>query len=158
MDPFNIGPAMDSGAVKVGDAIAYGDGPRKKLDVYAPKTPGGRAPVLFFIYGGGWNHGDRSDYQFVGNAFASRGFVVVIADYRLYPDVKYPDFLEDNAAGAALGAGQHRHLWRRSGPAVSRRAFGRRLQCGDAGARPLVLPRQRRDDDGEGGRGDFRSL
>jgi len=97
MDPFNVGPAMDSGATKAGDGIAYADGPRKKLDVYVPKDLKGKAPVLFFIYGGGWDHGDRGDYQFVGNAFASRGFVVVIADYRLFPEVKYPDFLEDNA-------------------------------------------------------------
>jgi acetyl esterase/lipase len=97
MDPFNLGPAMDSGAVKIGDGVPYADGPRKKLDVYAPKNPTGKAPVLFFIYGGGWDHGDRADYQFVGNAFASRGFVVVIADYRLYPEVRYPDFLEDCA-------------------------------------------------------------
>ena len=97
MDPFNVGPAMDGGSLKSGDGVAYADGPRKKLDVYTPKNPTGKAPVLFFIYGGGWNHGERGDYQFVGNAFASRGFVVVIADYRLYPEVKYPDFLEDNA-------------------------------------------------------------
>jgi acetyl esterase/lipase len=97
MDPFNVGPAMDGGSLKSGDGVAYADGPRKKLDVYTPKNPTGKAPVLFFIYGGGWNHGERSNYQFVGNAFASRGFVVVIADYRLYPEVKYPDFLEDNA-------------------------------------------------------------
>lgn len=98
MDPFNLPPAMDSGAVKSGDGIAYGDGPRRKLDVYTPKDLKTTAPVLFFIYGGGWDHGDRGDYQFVGNAFASRGFVVVIADYRLYPEVKYPDFLDDCAA------------------------------------------------------------
>ena len=97
MDPFNLPPAMDGGAVKSGDGIAYADGPRKKLDVYTPRNLKSTAPVLFFIYGGGWNHGDRGDYQFVGNAFASRGFVVVIADYRLYPEVKYPDFLDDCA-------------------------------------------------------------
>lgn len=97
MDPFNVSPAMDGGAVKTGDGVAYADGPRKKLDVYAPKNPDGKSPIVFFIYGGGWNHGDRGDYAFLGNALASRGFVVVIADYRLYPDVKYPDFLEDNA-------------------------------------------------------------
>jgi acetyl esterase/lipase len=97
MDPFNVGPAMDGGATKVGDGIPYAQGPRFKLDVYAPKEVKGKAPVLFFIYGGGWDHGDRADYQFVGNAFAARGFVVVIADYRLYPDAKYPGFLDDCA-------------------------------------------------------------
>ena len=98
MDPFNLPAAMDGGVAKVGDAIAYADGPRHRLDVYAPEERGALAPVVFFIYGGGWNHGDRADYQFVGHALAARGFVVVIADYRLVPEVAYPDFLEDCAA------------------------------------------------------------
>ncbi|MDB5587315.1 MAG: alpha/beta hydrolase [Devosia sp.] len=97
MDPFNLPGAMDGGTSKVGDGIAYADGPRFKLDVYAPEARGAPAPVVFFIYGGGWSHGDRGDYQFVGRALAARGFVAVIADYRLFPEVKYPDFLDDNA-------------------------------------------------------------
>tara|TARA_R110002124_G_scaffold16882_10_gene71583 strand:- start:16354 stop:17364 length:1011 start_codon:yes stop_codon:yes gene_type:complete len=97
MDPFNLPAAMDSGTVKAADGVAYADGPRHKLDVYAPETRGAPAPVVFFIYGGGWNRGERSDYQFVGRALASRGFVTVIADYRLVPEVQYPDFLEDSA-------------------------------------------------------------
>jgi acetyl esterase/lipase len=97
MDPFNLPTAMDGGTVKAGDGIAYADGPRHKLDVYAPEARGSLAPVVFFIYGGGWNRGERADYQFVGRALASRGFVVVIADYRLVPEVVYPAFLEDSA-------------------------------------------------------------
>jgi acetyl esterase/lipase len=97
MDPFNLPAAMDGGTAKVGDGIAYADGPRHKLDVYAPEQRGGPAPVVFFIYGGGWNRGERADYQFVGRALASRGFITVIADYRLVPEVRYPDFLSDSA-------------------------------------------------------------
>jgi acetyl esterase/lipase len=97
MDPFNLPSAMDGGTVKAGDGIAYGDGSRHKLDVYAPEARGAAAPVVFFIYGGGWNRGERSDYQFAARALASRGFVVVIADYRLVPEVRYPEFLEDSA-------------------------------------------------------------
>ena len=97
MDPFNIPLAMDGGTSKVGDGIPYADTPRHKLDVYAPEQRGGPAPVVFFIYGGGWNRGERSDYQFVGRALASRGFIAVIADYRLVPEVRYPEFLEDSA-------------------------------------------------------------
>ncbi|WP_286719654.1 alpha/beta hydrolase [Devosia sp. 63-57] len=97
MDPFNLPAAMDGGTSKVGDGIAYADGTRHKLDVYAPEQRGAPAPVVFFIYGGGWNRGERSDYQFVGRALASRGFVTVIADYRLVPEVVYPGFLEDSA-------------------------------------------------------------
>lgn len=97
MDPFNIPAAMDGGVVKAGDGIAYADGPRHRLDVYAPEARGALAPVVFFIYGGGWKNGERADYQFVGRALAARGFVTVIADYRLVPEVRYPEFLEDNA-------------------------------------------------------------
>ena len=99
MDPFNVGPAMDDAAV-LGQGIAYADGDRMKLDVYGPKDPKGPAPVIMFIYGGSWKQGQRSDYQFVGRALAANGFVVVIPDYRLYPEVTYPAFLEDNASAA----------------------------------------------------------
>jgi len=98
MDPFNVPAAMDGGTAKVGDGIPFADGARFKLDVYAPEQRGDPAPVVFFIYGGGWKNGAREDYQFVGRALAARGFIVVIPDYRLYPEVRFPDFLEDNAA------------------------------------------------------------
>ncbi|ODT67159.1 MAG: alpha/beta hydrolase [Pelagibacterium sp. SCN 63-23] len=97
MDPFNVPAAMDSGTSKVGDGVAYADGPRHKLDVYAPEQRGAAAPVVMFIYGGGWSRGNRGEYEFVGRALASRGFVTVIADYRLVPEVRYPAFIEDSA-------------------------------------------------------------
>ena len=95
--PFNLPGTVDSNVAKVGDGIPYADGLRKKLDVYAPQNLTGRAPVLLFVYGGAWKAGDRFEYEFVGRAFAALGFVTVIADYRLWPEVKYPDFLEDCA-------------------------------------------------------------
>jgi acetyl esterase/lipase len=97
MDPFNIPTAMDTGTVKLGNGIPYAGGPRGLLDVYVPQNPKGNAPVLQFIYGGGWNRGERADYNFVGHAYASRGFVTVIGDYRLVPEVTYPGFLYDAA-------------------------------------------------------------
>jgi acetyl esterase/lipase len=99
MDPFNIGPAMDDAAV-LGQGIPYADGDRMKLDIYGPKDPKGPSPVVMFIYGGSWKQGQRQDYQFVGRALAANGFIAVIPDYRLYPEVTYPKFLEDNAAAA----------------------------------------------------------
>ncbi|MYM31569.1 alpha/beta hydrolase fold domain-containing protein [Duganella sp. CY15W] len=81
--------------------LAYGDGPRRKLDVYQPRDAHGAAPVVVFFYGGNWVAGEREDYAFVGRALASRGIVTVIADYRLYPEVSYPDFLKDAAQAVA---------------------------------------------------------
>ncbi|MCS6759454.1 MAG: alpha/beta hydrolase [Candidatus Devosia euplotis] len=97
MGPFNLPAAMGGGTAKAADGVSYADGPRHKLDVYAPETRGAPAPAVFFIYGGGWNRDERSDYQFAGRALAARGFVVVIADYRLMPEAQYPGFLEDSA-------------------------------------------------------------
>lgn len=78
--------------------IAYGDAPRQQLDVYRP-WPGidGKAPVIVFFYGGSWKGGQKSYYPFIGEAFTSRGFVVIIPDYRVYPDARFPTFIEDGA-------------------------------------------------------------
>ena len=76
---------------------AYGDDPRQRLDVYLPGT-GRRWPVVMFFFGGSWNGGSRETYRFVGEALAARGCLVAIPDYRVYPQVRYPAFLEDCAA------------------------------------------------------------
>jgi acetyl esterase/lipase len=67
------------------------------LDVYAPAQGAGNAPVVVFFYGGRWEEGAPREYRFVGQALASRGFVAVIPDYRHYPAVKFPAFVEDAA-------------------------------------------------------------
>lgn len=88
-------------ALKTQADVAYGTNPRHKLDIYTPDGAKANAPVVVFFYGGNWSRGERKDYAFVGRALASRGFVVVIPDYRLYPEVKYPDFLDDSAQAVA---------------------------------------------------------
>ena len=84
--------------------LAYGSDVRDRLDIYAPAGASGLAPVVVFFYGGSWNMGSRKDYKFVGEALASRGILAVVADYRLYPQVRYPAFLEDSAAAVAWTA------------------------------------------------------
>lgn len=83
--------------------VAYGTQPRQKLDIYTPTDtrPATGWPVVVFFYGGSWNKGSRAQYKFVGEALAARGVVTLVADYRLYPEVRYPDFLSDSAL--ALG-------------------------------------------------------
>jgi len=85
--------------------VAYGQNPRQQLDIYVPQQAAsaparGRAVVVFF-YGGSWNNGSRKDYAFVGEALSSRGFIVVVADYRVYPEVRYPEFVRDSAQAVA---------------------------------------------------------
>jgi acetyl esterase/lipase len=81
---------------RVVDGAAYGPHGRHRLDVYAPEAASG-APVVVFFYGGAWTSGERAHYRFVGEALAARGIVAVIPDYRLHPEVGFPDFVEDGA-------------------------------------------------------------
>jgi acetyl esterase/lipase len=85
--------------------LPYGADARQKLDVYQPQPtvqpPRGGYPVIVFFYGGSWRHGSRTDYKFVGEALASQGFIAVLPDYRLYPEVSYPEFLKDSARAVA---------------------------------------------------------
>lgn len=96
---FNTLVPKDANTRKVGDGLAYGDHPRQRLDIYAPiESPDIRLPVIVFFYGGSWNSGTREGYDFAGRALAAQGFVVVVPDYRLVPEVRYPGFVEDGAA------------------------------------------------------------
>jgi acetyl esterase/lipase len=76
--------------------IPYGSLPRQKLDVYEPRV-GKPAGIVVFFYGGSWQHGAKGEYLFVGQALASRGYIAVLPDYRLYPQVKFPAFVQDGA-------------------------------------------------------------
>ena len=92
--------------------VPYASGDRRKLDVWRPATaaPAAGWPVVVFFYGGTWNQGDRAEYRFVGEALASRGILTLIADYRLYPEVTYPDFMVDSAKALAWGLDRARSL------------------------------------------------
>ncbi len=79
--------------------IAFDTKHNLKLDIYSPKgAKAGEYPVLVFFYGGRWTTGQRQDYRFIADQFVDRGYVVVVPDYRKYPDVKFPVFVEDGAA------------------------------------------------------------
>jgi acetyl esterase/lipase len=92
-------------------AVRYGPNERHRLDVFAPTDRAG-GPIVVFYYGGAWTSGARETYEFVGTALAARGLTTVVADYRLYPEVRFPGFVED----AALAYGWvDRHLARTGG-------------------------------------------
>jgi acetyl esterase/lipase len=80
--------------------VRYAQGDRHELDIYASEGQK-PAPVVVFIYGGGWKDGAKANYRFVAAALAARGFLTVVPDYRLFPTVRFPAFLQDNAAAVA---------------------------------------------------------
>jgi acetyl esterase/lipase len=80
--------------------LIYDEANALRLDVYSPSNLQ-NAPVVVFFYGGRWESGSKDEYKFVGEALASRGFVAVIPNYRLYPQVRFPAFVEDGAKSVA---------------------------------------------------------
>jgi acetyl esterase/lipase len=95
--------------------VPYGPGERHGLDIYAPHISASHicaphiharpgqvaAPVVMFIYGGGWKDGDKGNYRFAAASLAAHGFLTVVPDYRLFPQVRFPVFLRDNAEALA---------------------------------------------------------
>ncbi|MDE2333987.1 MAG: alpha/beta hydrolase [Rhodospirillales bacterium] len=81
-------------------SAAYAPGPRGTVDLYWPRGVA-EPPTVLFFYGGGWEAGERAMYRFVGSALAACGLACAIPDYRLYPEVRFPDFMEDAAAALA---------------------------------------------------------
>lgn len=84
--------------------IPYGANPRQKLDFYRPETPRPDGKAVIFFYGGSWDSGAKSDYLFVAQALAARGIAAIVADYRLYPEVRFPAFIEDGALAVRWAA------------------------------------------------------
>jgi len=83
------------------------------LDMYLPET-NKSCPLFLFFHGGGLDKGDRKNekYGFI-KYLAERGIAVASADYRLYPDAVFPDFIRDAASAAAftLKYGKERGLF-----------------------------------------------
>ncbi len=100
---FNSLIPKDGGTQQIVKDASFGPLVRQKLDLYRPDGTDADAanldlPVIVFIHGGSWQDGNKDGYSFVGRALASRGFLVAVPNYRLVPEVRYPSFLEDNAA------------------------------------------------------------
>jgi acetyl esterase/lipase len=95
---FNALTPKDSARLAAAN-VAYGEGPRRTLDIYSAGAQ--NAPVIVFFYGGSWSSGRKDYFGFVGHALAARGFIVVIPDYRVVPEVTFPGFVEDGAAAIA---------------------------------------------------------
>jgi len=82
--------------------LRYGDDDRQKLDLYLPPDRSKPAPLIVWFYGGSWNSGDKAKYAFVAKRFTDMGYAVAIPDYRLVPQIRFPEFIEDGAKALAF--------------------------------------------------------
>ena len=97
---LNLPSRFDGGTI-IRD-VSYGPQPWQKLDIYIPENAANKdLDVVVFFYGGRWSAGAKEDYSFAGTAFANRNFIAVVPDYRKYPNVKFPVFVEDGAKAVA---------------------------------------------------------
>lgn len=83
--------------------LVYGEYDRLKLDVYQPvhSVDSQKPATVIFFYGGGWEAGEKANYKFVAEALTSHGMIVVIPDYRVFPEAVFPEFIEDAAQAVA---------------------------------------------------------
>ncbi len=81
--------------------ICYGkcDFDSRKLDIYLPDAE--EFPVFIYFHGGGIERGDKAGIEIAATELANSGVCVVSANYSLYPDAVYPEFIRDAAAAVA---------------------------------------------------------
>ena len=87
-------------AQKLTSDIPYVENGHKRhvLDIYTPEEPADKSlPVMFWIHGGGWQVGDKSDVALKPKALTERGFVFVSTNYRLLPEVEMDELIGDVA-------------------------------------------------------------
>lgn len=96
-------PASPAIEVEVVRDIAYVAGSaddRQKLDLYLPKGKKDY-PIVLFLHGGGFSKGDRKDAAQFGETLAKQGIGVAAAGYRLFPEAKHPQQIQDAAKALA---------------------------------------------------------
>lgn len=87
--------------------MSYGDLDRHKLDIYKADKPRAAAPIIVFTHGGSWSEGSKDIYKFLAEGFTSEGYDIFVPNYRLYPNVLYPQMIEDTAKAIAFAAKQY---------------------------------------------------
>ncbi|MGB0496858.1 MAG: alpha/beta hydrolase [Rubricella sp.] len=97
MGPVALNAISGSDAVTEREDLPYGPEIRHVYDFYEPDAMRADAPLIVFFHGGSWREGSKDIYRFLGTAFGDAGYVVMVPNYRLYPDVTFPAFVEDGA-------------------------------------------------------------
>lgn len=77
--------------------IAYGLKSRQRLDLYCAKKTLAHRPLIVFVHGGAWQHGDKKDYVFIGESLARAGYDVAVINYHLAPQSIFPVYIDDIA-------------------------------------------------------------
>ena len=85
--------------VKIIKDICYAEQTKQCLDIYLPDTE--QFKTFVYFHGGGIQAGDKTDVKLFCEYLANRGVAAVSVNYRMYPEAKYPEFIEDVAESVA---------------------------------------------------------
>ena len=69
------------------------------LNLYLPESEG--FDLLVYFHGGGFVEGSRAEVAPFAKMLTERNIAVASVEYRMYPNAKYPDFIEDAAEAVA---------------------------------------------------------
>jgi acetyl esterase/lipase len=122
-------PVAASAEVEVVKDLAYTGtaDERQKLDLYLPKGKKDY-PLVLFLHGGGFSKGDRKDAAQFGETLAKQGIGVAAVGYRLFPEAKHPQQIQDAAkAFAWLKSNAADRGWRADAVFVSGHSAGGHL-------------------------------
>jgi arylformamidase len=72
--------------------LAYGPHPLQTLDIFPAKQNRG---LVIFIHGGYWRSLDKDDFSFYAEPYLAEGISVASINYRLCPEVKIDEIVED---------------------------------------------------------------
>ena len=112
--PFKVADVLSPySGYEVITNVPYGTLERQKLDIYTPTKKQKSSDIIIFIYGGSWKSGEKSNYRFIAQPFTNAGFITIVPNYRLYPEVRFPEFNKDVAKAVAW---VHRNLSNSTGP------------------------------------------
>ena len=88
--------AVDWSAERAWRDVIYGPLRHQRLDVFAPRRRSTAAlPILFYIHGGGWVHGDKAWMTFMAPAITALPAVFAAPGYGLAPDHLHPSPILD---------------------------------------------------------------
>lgn len=97
--PAEPKPFVVPEGVKLYEDVRIGNAGTRPIytSIAVPKIlPQAPVPVMVYIHGGGWNHGDRKQaLASICNYVTKRGYIGVSLDYRLTPEAPFPAQIQD---------------------------------------------------------------
>lgn len=81
--------------------VSYGSLGSQVMDIYQARAKKENSPIIVFIHGGSWDSGSKDIYKFFAEGFTSEGYDVAVPNYRLFPEIIFPDMLHDTAKAVA---------------------------------------------------------